>query len=172
MRALLALAVALIAFPASADVQKLYESGAWAAFAGTNDQGKFTCALMTAGPDAGRFLIEYEAGQQHVFLRMLKPSWRIPRGTTRNIIVSSTMRIVYSVPAQGDETELRGYFEPRNLGGLFSALQTAIPLNIQFIGGTEPDWSLATDGFYFVQPYFESCLKMPSVTPPTAPTQP
>jgi len=159
---------------AQAEVQKLAEAGWWAVHGGIRDDGAFTCALVTATPDGrgGQFIIEHLHGTNSLFIRMLKPSWTMPRGKSFIVTIQFGFLPPKNVEMLGSGTELRAELPWSQASEFMRQFQGSGRIDVTFNGGTESPWSLATGGEGIVEPYFVKCLNMTVQRPASPPTQP
>jgi hypothetical protein len=68
--------------PAHAGVKTYYRSGAWENYAGTNNEGGWTCGMSVANRDWSQSVhIKYFLSSGHFEVQIFKMSWRIPNGT-------------------------------------------------------------------------------------------
>jgi hypothetical protein len=131
--------------------------------------------MVTVTPDGrdGKFVIEYVKGKNVFLVRMLKPTWTVPKGSRKQVALRFGYGRIWNIDAIGEGVELRGALPLRDLDAFLSGFQSSGSIDITFVGGTEPPWNLATGGGGFVELDFLRCLRMTIPTGPTAPaTQP
>ncbi len=171
---LLSIALAFLPACAGAEMQKLNEVAWWAAYGGINDEGAFTCAMVTTTPDGrgAKFVIEHRKGSNTLLVRFLKPTWVVPRGARKQVVVQFGYNQPWSVVAIGFGNELRGGIPLRDADAFLSGFQSAGRIEVTFIGGTETPWELATGGGGFVEADFRKCIRMSIPVQQRPPTQP
>ena len=149
-------AMVALSSAAQAEIQKLSEVAWWAAHGGIREDGAFICAMVTSTPDGrdGKFVIEYIKGTNVFLLRMLKPTWAIPKMSRKQVALRFGYGPIWNIDAVGDGAELRGALPLRELERFLSGFQSSGRIDITFIGGTETPWSLATGGGGFVETDF------------------
>lgn len=166
--------IAGVSTQASAEMQKLNEVAWWAAYGGVNDEGAFTCAMVTTAPDGrgGKFVIEHRNGTDALLVRFLKPTWQIPKGEQKRVVLQFGYNPPWKVGVIGDGSELRGVIPLTDAGAFLSGFQSAGRIDVTFIGGTETPWELATGGGGYVEDDFLKCMRMSLPVKQPAPTQP
>jgi hypothetical protein len=159
---------------AEAEMQKLSEVSWWTAYGGINDDGTFTCAMVTTTPGGrgGKLVIEHVKGADVFLVRMLKPSWTIEKGARKSVALQFGYGRIWELPAIGSGIELRAAIPLQNFDAFMSGFQRAGRIDVTFIGGTEAPWELATGGGGFVEPDFIKCIRMSIPVKPEPPTQP
>jgi hypothetical protein len=166
--------VVLISTSATAEMQKLSEVSWWAAYGGVNDEGRFSCAMVSTTPDGrgAKLVIEHHKDSSVFLVRMLKPTWTVERGARKNVMLQFGYGRTWNLNAVGSGTELRAALPLTDLQTFLSGFQSAGRIDVTFIGGTETPWELATGGGGIVEPDFIKCIRMSIPTKPNAPTQP
>jgi len=167
-------AVLLLLTNAQAEMQKLSETSYWAAYGGINDDGAFTCAMVSPATDGngGKLVIEHAKGADAFLVRIVKPSWTIEKGARKNVALQFGFGRIWHLSAIGSGTELRAAIPLQDLSTFLSGFQSAGRIDVTFIGGTEPPWQFATGGGGIVEPYFIKCIRMSIPVSPAPPTQP
>jgi hypothetical protein len=155
-------------------MQKLNEVGWWAAYAGINDEGTFTCAMVTSTPDGreGKFVLEHRKDSDVLLVRFLKPTWTIPKGDEKQVVLQFGYNQPWKVATVGSGNELRGALPLRDVDAFLSGFQKAGRIDVTFVGGTETPWQIATGGGGFVEADFRKCVQMSIPKQSKSPTQP
>jgi len=173
--ALFAIVILVTGTSARSDVQKLSESGFWAAHAGVRDDGKFICALVTGTLDGsgGQFIIEKLLDDETLSIRLLKPTWNLPPGKRTNVIIQfGFIPTRWNIPMYGSGHEIRGELPWGRVSDFMSGFRGSGRIDVTFPSGTETPWQLGTAGEGIVEADFMKWLKMNLRPQTTAPTQP
>jgi hypothetical protein len=80
-----ALTVAMIGSQAQAKMQAWQRSGGWVNYAGTVNDGSKSCAMGILGDEGREVQVKYWRDNDSLGILLLKPSWRIPDGTSINV---------------------------------------------------------------------------------------
>jgi hypothetical protein len=174
-RLLLPMIIFLFYADARCEVQKLSEQSWWSAYGGVRDDGLFTCALVTATPDGrgGKFVIEHLSGTETLSIRMVKPTWTVPKGKFIDVIVQfGFLPARWNIRMYGRGHEFQGEVPGSKASEFMSGFRGSGRIDVTFPGGTETPWSLATGGEGIVEPDFAKCLRMNIRPSPASPTQP
>lgn len=198
MRAfLIAVSVMCVTVPAWAQVRTLAQFGIWNAFGGVGNQGLPTCGVDSINTALGQhFIIQYNAGDNAVLMRVHRLSWRVPTNAVVRVrlVVDGAAWNAEAIPAQ-NATAINGRFENTGLRWTVSgetlrefsaAFRRGSVMTIQFPEGNEAPWVFDLRGTNAVMNAFLGCLQtlmpsstqphgqrtVPSAPPPAAPTQP
>jgi hypothetical protein len=165
----LAAALIVSATAANAKVETFDQSGAWSAFAGSNNEGVPMCGMTVHGDNSRRMaMIKWQLGSNSIFVQLYKQSWRVPVGTEMPIEI------------QFDRAEpFRGIATSFNKGGMlieatikndsgdgsyetlksFMALfGAASQMYFAFPGGNENSWVAPMNGSEKIGRSFVRCI--------------
>jgi hypothetical protein len=166
------LLLAAAAPPARAQVKQILASGQWSAYGGPATGDRHVCGIQTAGPSGSRLMIEQQTGQTGLDLMLQKGSWSIPANTAIDLsfLFDGRVRFPGHATGAGDVVTVAMTFQ--QTVPFMRAVRQDTRLQVSFLSGNEPPWSLSLVGSGAVLNAFDECRAALISTTPTQPFTP
>ncbi len=175
-----AMALPSVAAPARADIQRMYEAGAWSLYTGTSTSGRAVCDMRVAD-DAGskRIDVIYFINESHLTVRMNKATWQIPADTRVGVVLQFDNYPVWTATADGAGGDVEFSVPTNALAEFAREFRAGNRMRISFPDGSEAPWLASLAGTSFMLDRFLECVRriqgtetQPYAQTPATPTQP
>jgi hypothetical protein len=152
---------------AQAQTRIIAQNNGWTAFGGTAENGAAVCGLETRDPNTGRHLLmQHLVGQEQPIVRLSRPSWNLPAGSTRPVRIVIDNRQVFDATGMGAGQEMSW---PLVLDRFESAFRLGATVRVEFPNGPDTPWNLSLTGTNAVMGAFMGCMRMMVIQPGEAP---
>jgi len=177
-------AALLLAAPAFADTQTLFESGPWVLYGGTSNSGHALCGMRVSDTAGNRTIhIKYFAGDDHLTFQMFKTTWQVPSGTRLAVTMQMGANPLWSAHAYGEADHVEFTIPYSGLDNFAREFRYSQMMRITFPQGSEAPWITSLAGTNVMLDRFIACMRdirnaqppgggQPYSGPPGPPPQP
>ena len=168
-----AAAALLLANPALADTQTLFQSGPWVLYGGTSNSGHALCGMRVSDSAGNRTVhIKYFAGDDHLTIQMFKSTWRVPNGTRLAVTMQMDRNPVWSARAYGEADHVEFTIPYSGLDSFAREFRFSEAMRITFPQGNEAPWITSLTGTNAILDQFIGCMRAIHNAHPAGPSQP
>ena len=164
----------LLATPALADTQVLFEAGPWVLYGGTSNSGHPLCGMRVSDNNGSRTIhIKYFAGDDHLTIQMFKTSWQVPSGTRLAVTMRMDANPVWTARAYGEADHIEFTIPIAGVDNFAREFRYSGQMRIAFPEGSEAPWIASLAGTNIMLDRFVACIRSIRNAPgPGGPSQP